>query len=117
MLQALGPVGLCESAIERTEGYVTCLPRNLNHHAIRKSQPWITSEDLQGARDDACVLNAQALMVEQHFDSQGYLFRRSIIDGVEHPHYLCQYQVRDPCARRNERLRDPHLLWVVTDHE
>jgi hypothetical protein len=57
-------------------------------------------------RTEGCALNTQALMVEEHFDSQGYLPRRSIVEGVEHPHYLCQYEVQDPYAWRNERLRN-----------
>ena len=49
-------IDFAEIPIERAEGEMTCFVGQMEHEAIRKTQNWLRTEQVQGCGDDLPIL-------------------------------------------------------------
>jgi len=82
-LQAFGSVDFAQDTVERTEGYVTGLLRNLEDQAIGESQRRPLTILMECCLDHIGILNREVLLIQQHLNYASDGSVREIVNRVE----------------------------------
>jgi hypothetical protein len=80
--------------------------------SVREGYTFVLAKFSDGSRDHILVPKGQMLVVEQHFDGFGDIVAGAVVNRIEDPGCLSQYQMRYPCAFGDEVLSalDPFLV-------